>query len=86
MQVASALPDEDLLALDECLRQLAAHYPLAARLVELRYFAGLKHTEAAVQLGISRSAADRLWLLARAWLYARMRMPQAGEADPRHGP
>jgi RNA polymerase sigma factor (TIGR02999 family) len=77
-QLASPLPEEDLLALDEGLRQLAEHHPLAARLVDLRFFAGLTHSEAAEQLGISRSTADRVWLLARSWLYARVRMPEEG--------
>jgi RNA polymerase sigma-70 factor, ECF subfamily len=72
------LPDDELLALDEGLQELATHHPLAAQLVELRFFAGLKQMEAAEQLGVSRSTADRLWLLARSWLYARMRTP-----DPR---
>ncbi len=75
-QLASPLPDEDLLALDEGLRELAQHHPPAAQLVELRFFAGLTQAEAAEQLGISRSSADRLWLLARAWLYARIRLPE----------
>ncbi len=74
-QLASPLPDEDLLALDEGLRELAQNHAQAAQLVELRFFAGLTHSEAAEQMGISRSTADRLWLLARSWLYARIRMP-----------
>ncbi len=77
-QLASPLPDEDLLALDEGLRQLAEKHPSAARLVDLRFFAGLTQTEAAEQLGVSRSTADRLWILARSWLYARVRMPAEG--------
>src|SRR5439155_156695 len=44
----------------------------AARLVTLRYFAGLTHQEAAEALGVTRRAADRLWALARAWLYQRL--------------
>lgn len=74
-QVSSPLPDEELLALDEGLHELAQQHPQAARLVELRFFTGLTHTEAAEQLGVSRSTADRLWLFARSWLYARIRMP-----------
>lgn len=81
-QLASPLPDEDLLALDEGLSQLAQHHPLAAQLVDLRFFAGLKQTEAAEQLGISRSTADRAWLLARSWLYARLRMPEQTRPNP----
>lgn len=59
---------EDLIALDEALSRLEGHDANAARLVKLRYFAGLSHQEAAETLGISRGAADRLWALARAWL------------------
>src|SRR4051812_35869875 len=59
---------EDLIALDEALSRLERHDPDAARLVKLRYFAGLSHQEAADALGVSRGSADRLWALARAWL------------------
>jgi RNA polymerase sigma factor (TIGR02999 family) len=65
-------PDE-LLAVDDALEELGRHDPQAARLVTLRYFAGLTHQEAADALGIGRRAADRLWALARAWLYRRLR-------------
>ncbi len=75
-QLISPLPDQELLALDEGLRELAKHHPLAVQLVELRFFTGLTQAEAAEQLGISRSTADRLWLLARSWLYARIRLPE----------
>jgi RNA polymerase sigma factor (TIGR02999 family) len=59
---------DDLLALDEALGRLERHDADAARLVKLRYFAGLSHQAAAETLGLSRGAADRLWALARAWL------------------
>jgi DNA-directed RNA polymerase specialized sigma24 family protein len=42
--------------------------PLKAKLVELRYFAGLTRDQAAAVLGISASSADRQWVYARAWL------------------
>jgi RNA polymerase sigma factor (TIGR02999 family) len=58
-----------LLALDEALAELQGHDAQTAQLVKLRYFAGLTHQQAAEILGISRRAADRLWVLARAWLY-----------------
>jgi RNA polymerase sigma factor (TIGR02999 family) len=62
-------PAGDLVELDEALSRLESHDADAARLVKLRYFAGLAHQEAAAALGISRGAADRLWALARAWLF-----------------
>ena len=61
-------PDVDLLALDAALARLAEHDPLKAKLVELRYFAGLTGEQAAKVLGISASSADRQWVYTRAWL------------------
>jgi RNA polymerase sigma factor (TIGR02999 family) len=61
-------PDEELLALDSALAKLAARDAVKARLVELRYFAGLTGDQAAEILGISPSTADRHWVFARAWL------------------
>ncbi len=66
-------PDEEILALDEALQKLAAADPEKARLVELRYFAGLPADEAAGVLGISPSTADRHWAYARAWLQNEVR-------------
>jgi RNA polymerase sigma factor (TIGR02999 family) len=71
-RTAEERPDE-LLALDEALTELEGHDPRAAALVKLRYFAGLSHREAADSLGITRREADRSWLLARTWLYTRLR-------------
>jgi RNA polymerase sigma factor (TIGR02999 family) len=63
---------DDLVALDGALSRLERHDPDAARLVKLRYFAGLSHQDAAEALGISRGAADRLWALGRAWLFRQL--------------
>ena len=63
---------DDLVALDEALARLEHHDPDAARLVKLRYFAGLSRQDAAEALGISRGTADRLWALARAWLFRQL--------------
>ena len=59
----------DLFALDEALTTLDRHDPVAASLVKLRFFGGMKHKEAAEALGLSRREADRLWVIARTWLY-----------------
>ncbi len=71
--LAAPEPDEELLALDEALQQLAAKDPQKARLVELRYFAGLTGEQAAQVLGISPTTADRHWAYARAWLQTAVR-------------
>ncbi len=66
--LASAMPSEDLLALDEGLTELASLEPKAAEVIQLRFFAGLTDEEAAQVVGISRRTADRLWTFGRAWL------------------
>ena len=60
--------DERLLALDAALTRLAAEDPIAARVVELRHFAGLSIEDAAATVGLSRATAYRHWTYARAWL------------------
>src|SRR5215470_17462297 len=64
----SSLDPVDLLALDDVLTRLAALDPQKARLVELRYFAGLSMPEAAEALGVSLATVGREWSIARMWL------------------
>ena len=66
-----ATPDQ-LLALDDALARLAGADPAAARLVELRYFAGLTVKEAGSALGMSTATAYRHWKYARAWLHGEL--------------
>ena len=68
-QLAATATSDELLALDEALRQLAHEDRVKAELVTLRYFAGLTLEQAAEVLGISRATASRYWTYARAWLY-----------------
>jgi RNA polymerase sigma factor (TIGR02999 family) len=63
---------DDLLALDEVLRQFETVDPPKARLVKLRYFAGLSVAEAAEVLGVSPATAKRDWVYARSWLYGKI--------------
>jgi len=66
--VAVLPPAEDVLALDEALSQLAEEDLVAARVVELRHFAGLGHKDTAAVLGITVYLARQKWTYARAWL------------------
>jgi RNA polymerase sigma factor (TIGR02999 family) len=66
-------PDEEVLAVHEALEQLAAIDPLAANLVQLRFFAGLNMSEAAEVLGMSVRSAHGVWAYARSWLHRKMR-------------
>jgi len=70
--VAVPEPSDDLLALDEALEKLTALDPRKAKVVELKYFAGLTGDEVAAVLGVSPSAIDRDWAYARAWLQTEM--------------
>ena len=67
-QPAPGADDVDVLALDDALARLADIDPRKARLVELRYFAGLSIPEAANALGISAATVGREWAVARMWL------------------
>jgi RNA polymerase sigma-70 factor, ECF subfamily len=68
----------DLVALDEALTRLAALDPRAARVVELRYFAGLEVEETARVLGLSAATVKRDWRFARAWLANELSMGDGG--------
>lgn len=58
-------PADELLDIDDALTRLAAEDPQAARLIQLRYFAGLSIADAAELVGISRSTAYEHWSYAR---------------------
>jgi RNA polymerase sigma factor (TIGR02999 family) len=60
--------DEELLALDSALRELARLNPRQAQMVESRFFGGLNGAETAALLGVSESVVDRDWRAAKAWL------------------
>lgn len=59
----------ELVALDEALAELDKIAPQKARIVELRFFAGLTSAEIAQVLGVSVPTVSRGWRMARAWLY-----------------
>jgi RNA polymerase sigma factor (TIGR02999 family) len=69
---SDAQDPEQLLALDEALRQFELEDPLKAQLVKLRYFAGLPLVDAAAAMGISLATAKRHWVYARSWLYGKV--------------
>jgi RNA polymerase sigma factor (TIGR02999 family) len=64
----AAVPDDDLLALDQALTRLAAEDGIAARVIEMRYFAGMGHEAVAAALGVTVYQARQKWTYARAWL------------------
>jgi RNA polymerase sigma factor (sigma-70 family) len=60
---------EEILALDEAICRLEQQEPLAAKVVTVRFFAGLTVAESAEALGVSERTIKREWQFARAWLY-----------------
>ncbi len=69
VQVASEAADEHVIVVDEALERLAAHDPVAAELVKLRFFGGFTFVQAAELLDVSERTAKRTWAYARAWLF-----------------
>jgi RNA polymerase sigma factor (TIGR02999 family) len=65
----AADPETMLPALDEAVRKLEQIDPEQAKIVELRYFAGMSVEEAADAMGMSPATLKRRWALARAWLF-----------------
>jgi RNA polymerase sigma factor (TIGR02999 family) len=76
LEIASPMPEDQMLALNEALDRFAVLEPQQAELVKLRYFVGLKIEEAAEILGISKATAKRWWAYARAWLFNEVSPPQ----------
>lgn len=68
----AAAPNIDVIELNDALVELSAIDPQCARMIELRFFAGLTTEETAEALGVSTATVTRGWRLARAWLHRRL--------------
>jgi len=77
---------DDLVELDEALSRLETTDAVAARLVKLRYFAGLSMPQAAEVLRISLRTAERNWNYARIWLHRELSRADGAAAKPDHSP
>lgn len=60
---------DDIVSFDAALRRLEQESPEAARVVQLRFFAGLTVEQVAAAMSVSDRTVNRLWLFARAWLH-----------------
>jgi len=83
LDIAAPLPDDQLLALDEALDQLAVVNSRAADVVKLRFFAGLTEAQVAEQLGVSVATVERTWAFARAWLFNEIQRDQNNSSGVR---
>jgi RNA polymerase sigma factor (TIGR02999 family) len=78
VEIAAPCADDELLAVNEALENLAAHDARKAELVKLRYFAGLTIEQAAGALGVSVPTAKRDWTYSRAWLFQNIKQGRKG--------
>lgn len=67
--LAAAENSDEILSFDAALRRLEAESADAARVVQLRFFAGLSVEQTAATMGVSDRTVNRLWTFARAWLH-----------------
>ena len=71
--VIPSSPDPDLVKLDDALKALAEFDPRKAKVVELRFFGGLREKEIAEVLAVSTKTVKRDWGLAKVWLLCQLR-------------
>lgn len=79
--IEAAVPLDEMIALDDALQRLGALDERLAKVVELRFFAGLGEDEVAQVLGVTTRTVQRDWVRARAWLHAELR-----DAAPQEAP
>ena len=72
LDVMAAMPDDKILLVDEALEQLKAEDPEKARIVSLKFFAGLTNEQVAELLNVNERTVRRQWNFARAWLFERI--------------
>lgn len=73
LPLAAAAPDEKILLIDEALERLDAEDPGRARVVKMKFFAGLTNREVADILGVAERTVERQWAFAKAWLFQSIR-------------
>jgi RNA polymerase sigma factor (TIGR02999 family) len=81
--LADSSDPAEILSLDEAIRRLEGQDPAMARVVHLRFFAGLSIDETARALGASPATIKRQWEFARTWLYRELRdvAPETGHGE-----
>jgi RNA polymerase sigma factor (TIGR02999 family) len=72
LDLAAALPDDKVLLVDEALEQLKLEDPDKAKIVMLKFFAGLTNEQAAEILNVNERTVRRQWEFAKAWLFVRI--------------
>jgi RNA polymerase sigma factor (TIGR02999 family) len=73
LDVIAVMPDDKVLLVDEALEQLKLEDPEKAKIVLLKFFAGLTNEQAAEILNVNERTVRRQWEFAKAWLFDRIR-------------
>jgi RNA polymerase sigma factor (TIGR02999 family) len=81
LDLATITPDDRLLLIDDALHQLEAEEPMSARVVTLRFFAGMTNEEVAKVLSCSVSTVERKWAYAKARLLEIIQDEEGGGAS-----
>lgn len=79
--IPTSEPAEHILMLNDALETFSKEHPIAAQIVEMRYFLGMNISEIAGQLGASPRSVDRQWAFARAWLKRELRRHAPDSVD-----
>ncbi|WP_234043184.1 ECF-type sigma factor [Luteolibacter yonseiensis] len=82
MTPVEVTPDERLLLIDESLQRLEKEDPESARIVLLKFFAGLTNQEAAATLGVNVRTVERQWAYAKASLFQMVKEIEDGSRPP----
>jgi RNA polymerase sigma factor (TIGR02999 family) len=83
LEIASPVPDDEILGVSDALDRFSTRDPQKAELVKLRYFVGLTLEEASEVLGVAVPTASRWWAYSRAWLCQEIeRQRQGGSEAP----
>ena len=76
LEIAAAAPSENILLIDEALKELESLDAERARVVVLKFFGGLNSEEVAKSLGIGERSVERHWTFAKVWLFKWIRAHQ----------
>ena len=79
-RIATSVPSEELLAVNDALSALALEDPQAAEVVQMRYFVGMTVPEIATALDLAPRTVDRHWAFSRAWLKRAIRTGPPSQA------
>jgi RNA polymerase sigma factor (TIGR02999 family) len=77
VDIALPIAEDHLLAVNDALGRLAAHCPIEAQVVKLRFFVGMTAAESAEVLGLSERTVKQYWSHARTWLYREIQNKKA---------